>query len=182
MKKKVILSASLLLAAAINVAHATDDQGTVTFNGTIINPPCEIDSGSKSATVTFTPLGTNAFAGVGQEASQTQPVNIKLTKCPSATNVNLTFSGDIATDSTQLKATTDNEDTGVGIVMYGTDGAKTKVTFDDQPIAALQQTSGADEKNDITFSYNSKIVATVAPGSIKGGDFTAVATYTIYYP
>lgn len=38
MKKKVLLSASLLLVAAINVAHAadlTDDQGTVTFTGTI---------------------------------------------------------------------------------------------------------------------------------------------------
>ncbi|HCL5257978.1 TPA: type 1 fimbrial protein [Salmonella enterica] len=183
MKKKVILSASLLFAAVMGVAHAaTDDQGTVTFNGTIINPPCEIDTTSKDTRVTFTPLGTNAFAGIGEEASQTQPFSIKLIDCPANTNVNLTFAGDTATDNTQLKAVTNGEDTGVGIVVYGTDSAKTKVTFDDEPVAGLQQISGEDEKNDITFNYISKVVATVDPASIKGGNFTATSTFTIYYP
>ncbi|ECG1422077.1 TPA_asm: type 1 fimbrial protein [Salmonella enterica subsp. salamae serovar 58:d:z6] len=182
MKKKVILSTSLLFAAAIGVAHAaTDDQGTVTFNGLIINPPCEITDGSKDTQVTFTPLGTNAFAGLGSEASQTQPVSITLSNCPKDTNVNLTFAGDTAADNTQLKATTGSEDTGVAIVMYGTDGT-TKVTFNDEPVAALQQMTGNDEQNEMTFNYNSKVVATVDPANIKGGDFIATTTYTIYYP
>lgn len=182
MKKKVILSTSLLFVAAIGVAHAaTDDQGTVTFNGLIINPPCEISTDSKDTQVTFTPLGTNAFAGLGSEASQTQPVSIVLSNCPKDTNVNLTFAGDIASDDTQLKATTGSDDTGVAIVMYGTDGA-TKVTFNDEPVAALQQMTGNDEQNEMTFNYNSKVVATVEPANIKGGNFTATATYTIYYP
>ena len=122
MKKKVLLSASLLLVAAINVAHAadlTDDQGTVTFTGTIINPPCQVDTDSEDVQVPFTPLGTNAFAGIGEEASQVQPFAIKLTKCPANTVVNLTFAGDTATENTQLKALTGGGDTGVGIVGFG---------------------------------------------------------------
>lgn len=185
MKKKVLLSASLLLVAAINVAHAadsTDDQGTVTFTGTIINPPCQVDTNSEDVQVPFTPLGTNAFAGIGEEASQVQPFAIKLTNCPAKTKVNLTFAGDTATENTQLKATTAGADTGVGIVVYGADASTAKVVFDDQANSAFAQTTGTEEKNDLTFNFTSKVVATVAPASIKGGGFTATTTYTIYYP
>ena len=183
MKNKTLLAASLMFTAFINVAHATDDQGTVNFSGVIINPPCEINSNSKAVNVVFTPLGTNAFSAIGAEASQTQPFSINLTKCPADTKVNITFSGDTATDKTQLKALTSVADTGVGIVVYGTGSASsTKVTFDDQPNAAFQQTTGSETVNDITFNYSSKIVATVAPASIVGGDFTASSTFTVYYP
>lgn len=185
MKKKVLFSASLLLATVFNVAYAadtTDDQGTVTFSGVIINPPCEVDTTSEDIKVTFTPLGTNAFAGIGEEASQVQPFSIKLINCPASTDVNLTFAGDTATDTTQLKATTDGADTGVGVVVYGADASNDKVTFDDKVNAAFQQKTGADEKNDLTFNFTSKVVATVTPANIVGGEFTASTTYTIYYP
>jgi len=185
MKKKVLLSASLLLVAAINVAHAadlTDDQGTVTFTGTIINPPCQVDTDSEDVQVPFTPLGTNAFAGIGEEASQVQPFAIKLTKCPANTVVNLTFAGDTATENTQLKALTGGVDTGVGIVVYGADASNDKVVFNDEANSAFAQTTGASEENDLTFNFTSKVVATVDPASIKGGEFAATTTYTIYYP
>ena len=185
MKKKVLLSASLLLVAAINVAHAadlTDDQGTVTFIGTIINPPCQVDTDSEDVQVPFTPLGTNAFAGIGEEASQVQPFAIKLTKCPANTVVNLTFAGDTATENTQLKALTGGVDTGGGIVVYGADASNDKVVFNDEANSAFAQTTGASEENDLTFNFTSKVVATVDPASIKGGEFAATTTYTIYYP
>ena len=48
--------------------------------------------------------------------------------------------------------------------------------------SAFAQTTGTGEENDLTFNFTSKVVATVDPASIKGGEFAATTTYTIYYP
>ena len=87
-----------------------------------------------------------------------------------------------ATENTQLKALTGGVDTGVGIVVYGADASNDKVVFNDEANSAFAQTTGASEENDLTFNFTSKVVATVDPASIKGGEFAATTTYTIYYP
>lgn len=182
--KKALVPAMVLLTS-LGTANAAvnDDQGTVHFQGKVINPPCEVDTTSKAINVVFTPVGTNGFSGVGAEHSQTQDVSIKLNACPADTNINLTFSGTTATTSDQLKATTGSEDTGLGIVLYGTGSAASqKVTFDNQPNSAFSQLTPAGVASDLTFNYKAKLVATVNPADMKGGDFSADSTYTIYYP
>lgn len=175
----------VLSSVAIGNANAalTDDQGTVHFQGKIINPPCEVSTDAKTVNVTFTPMAANSFAAIGSENPQTQDVKIDLESCPADTTINLTFSGATATTSDQLKAMTGSDATGVGIVMYGTgSAASTKVTFDNAPNAAFAQKTPAGDASDLAFNFKAKVVATVAPASIKGGDFTADTTYTIYYP
>lgn len=186
MNRKLILMPAMVLASlVIGNANAalTDDQGTIHFQGKIINPPCEVATTAKTVNVTFTPVAANSFASVGSENPQTQDVAINLESCPADTTINLTFSGATATTSEQLKAMTGAEATGVGIVMYGTGtAASTKVTFDNAPNAAFAQKTPVGEASDLAFNYKAKLVATVTPADIKGGDFTADATYTIYYP
>lgn len=184
-RKLKLISAMVLSSVAIGNAHAalTDDQGTVHFQGKIINPPCEVSTDSKTVNVTFTPMVATTFAAIGSENSQTQDVVINLKSCPADTTINLTFSGATATTSDQLKAMTGSDATGVGIVMYGTgSAASTKVVFDNKPDAAFAQTTPAGEASDLAFNYKAKVVATVTPADIKGGDFTADTTYTISYP
>lgn len=183
-RKLILMPVMVLTSLVVGNANAalTDDQGTVHFQGKIINPPCEVATDAKTVNVTFTPMGANSFADIGSENPQTQDVSIKLATCPADTTINLTFSGVTATTSDQLKAMTGSDATGVGIVMYGTgSAASSKVVFDNTPNAAFAQKTGA-EATDLTFNYKAKVVATAAPADIKGGDFTADATYTIYYP
>ncbi|HAU5637418.1 fimbrial protein [Citrobacter amalonaticus] len=183
--KKLSLIPLVILVSYVNITNAAtgDDQGTVHFKGTVINPPCEVDTNSKDVTVTFTPVGTNGFSANGEEDAQTQDLAIKLGTCPADMTINLTFSGVTATTSEQLKAMTGTDPTGLGVVLYGTGTASnTKVTFDNMPNVAFAQTTPTGAASDLTFNYTAKLVATVEPETMKGGAFTADATYTIYYP
>ncbi|WP_376739518.1 fimbrial protein [Atlantibacter subterraneus] len=181
--KGYVFTTLLAISSLANIAYATDDQGTVHFTGKVVSAPCEIDSGSKTVNVTFTPVSTTSFSALGSENSQTQDVAIKLITCPADTTVNLTFSGTTDTTNEELKAMTSTDPTGLAVVLYGTGAASSnKVTFDNAPNSAFAQTTPTGPASDLTFNYQAKLVATVAPATIKGGDFTADATYTIYYP
>lgn len=72
-RKLILISAMVLSSVAIGNAHAalTDDQGTVHFQGKIINPPCEVSTDSKTVNVTFTPMVATTFAAIGSENPQT---------------------------------------------------------------------------------------------------------------
>lgn len=167
-------------------------KGTINFDGTITNAPCDITGGGDSA-VHF---GSIASKNVTATESHPQPFSIRLSNCtltgagtsggtpPAATDITkatVTFSlggiGSLGTNSDVLHA---SGDTNVGIKVKNDTSGKflkldgTHTTDNEIPLI----TSASSQ----SLNFTAYLVSDApASGAVKPGDFSASAVYTLAY-
>ncbi|EAV2689387.1 fimbrial protein StdA [Salmonella enterica] len=167
-------------------------KGTINFDGTITNAPCDITGGGDSA-VHF---GSIASKNVTATESHPQPFSIRLSNCtltgagasgsnpPAATDITkatVTFSlggtGSLGTGGDVLHA---SGDTNVGIKVKNDTSGKflkldgTHTTDNDIPLI----TSASSQ----SLNFTAYLVSDAASGGVvKPGDFSASAVYTLAY-
>lgn len=175
MKKVVLCSisfASFLLAFGANAAN--QGQGVVNFKGTVIDAPCGIDPESADQTIDFGQISKSHLEANG--ISTKKDLDIKLVNCDATElaatgSVKVSFTGTTINGQTQELGTAG--DTGTAIVVSESSG--NLVSFDGTAGAATKLQEG-----DNTLRY-STWVKKATGGTLKEGDFTAVANFNLAY-
>ncbi|QCT86614.1 fimbrial protein [Escherichia sp. E4742] len=147
---------------------ANQGQGVVNFKGTVINAPCGIAPESADQSIDFGQISKSHLNADG--ISVKKNLSIKLVNCEPDKSVAVTFSGaTIAGAQTELGTA---GDTGTAVVISGQDGKL--VSFG---------TAGAAQKlktGDNILNYSSWVKKATG-GTVKEGDFTAVANFNLTY-
>lgn len=176
--KKNFIAAAIATAASLLTFNALASDGTVNFNGSIIEDACTIDMGGKDAlTVPMGNVWKNAFKGAGDTASATK-FTIVATDCPTSVNkASVKFDG-IAVDNDsgvlQLTGAGEADVAGnVGIQLADGNGqilklAEASAQYDLQPTPA---------KNNLNFVAR---YISLADG-VTAGAGNATATFTLNY-
>jgi len=179
MKKQLMALSVLALSVmgGLNMAHAQD--GTVTFNGSIVSDSCTIATDSKDITVDFGQMST-----VGSSNTDTKDFTINLTACPAAaTKATVLLNAEEADGSSNYIA--DYID---GVKSAGA-GADTShwIIINDVTHGFLPVNGTTDADNDFTIAAgDNKLPLQAALGGHTGptrkiGSHTGEATYTISY-
>lgn len=155
--KKVLLGVALLplaVIATMQTANASD--GTIKFNGSIVDSPCVISSASQNQEVDLGAVKSSTFAATGDKSTAT-PFQIKLEECDltaGKTKVNVVFNG-IGDDDDDALLSVDNgagSATGVGIGIFDSKGEAIALN-DGASLEALSE--GAT-----TLNYDARYVST----------------------
>jgi len=167
---KLTLGIALLFSSAAAMAF----DGTVNFNGEIIDNTCTValGNGSNSLVVPMGSVNKSSFTGRGSIASTTQFV-LTMTECPSV-NARVKFDGQAYDgDDTVLQLMGGpGVATGVGIQLYD-QNMEVLPLFTPSSVYALQE----GEPNDLKF-YASYIAMS---NSVTAGAANSVANFTVTY-
>ncbi len=158
-----------LLSCVIQVAHAAD----VVFNitGKIANSACEVSVGG-TQTVRLGTFSTGYLQHTG-EITPLEPFDITLGSCPyDYTNVQVTFSGDVASGNTQLLGLQPGGAENVGIAIY----EKDKISLIPLNVASSGKSVSTTEDTTLTF-----YAAYMSTGAVIEGDANADVSFTISY-
>ncbi|EPV6491982.1 fimbrial protein [Salmonella enterica subsp. enterica serovar Schwarzengrund] len=159
--------------AFCSVANAADQgQGKVNFKGTVIDAPCGIAPESADQSIDFGQISKAHLAADGIPVKK--DLDIKLVNCVldnSKPTVKVAFSGTNVNGHTNELATAG--DTGTAIVVSAANGSL--VSFDGTAGSATKVKEG-----DNTLRY-STWVKKATGGTLKEGDFTAVANFNLAY-
>ncbi|CNI75243.1 MULTISPECIES: fimbrial protein [Yersinia] len=169
---KTILAAGLVLGFASMANAADQGQGTVTFNGSIIDAPCSIAAGSDSQTVEMGQISNVALQNGGK--SQSRVFDIKLENCDITTlkTVTTTFGGaESAAVPGLLGITGVAEGAGIAIV----DGTGSVITLG---TATAEQTLVTGNN---TLAFSAYLQGSTVADAIKPGTFSSVADFTLAY-
>ncbi|UQY44655.1 fimbrial protein [Erwinia sp. PK3-005] len=168
---KISLGMALLFASASTLAY----DGTVNFNGEIIDNTCVVSLGDNGNSL-IVPMGSvnkSSFTGKGSVASTTQ-FTLTLTDCP-AVNARVKFDGptyDGDQDVLALNAGGAGAAEGVGIQIY--DQNMTKL-----PLFTASNPYELQEKVANNLKFYASYIATAA--TVSPGPANAVATFTMNY-
>lgn len=155
-----------LVSFGVNAAN--QGQGIVNFKGTVINAPCGIAPESADQSIDFGQISKSHLNAEG--ISVKKNLDIKLVNCEPNKSVEVTFTGaTIAGATTELGTA---GDTGTAVVISGQDGKL--VAFGTKGAAQSLQ------EGDNTLRYSSW-VKKATNGTVKEGDFTAVANFNLTY-
>ncbi|GLR11079.1 ferrous iron transporter B [Mixta theicola] len=167
---KISLGMALLFASASTLAY----DGTVNFNGEIIDNTCVVSlgSGGNSLIVPMGSINKSSFTGKGSVASTTQFI-LSLSDCP-AVNARVKFDGPTYDGNQEVLALNAGAGVaeGVGIQLYDQNMTKLPLFTASNPYE-LQ----ASADNDLKF-YASYIATA---SSVSPGPANAVATFTMNY-
>lgn len=167
---KVSLGMALLFASASTLAY----DGTVNFNGEIIDNTCVVSLGSNGNSLVV-PMGSvnkSSFTGKGSTASTTQFI-LTLTECP-AVNARVKFDGPTYEGDQDVLALNAGAGvaTGVGIRLYDQNMAVL-------PLFTASSPYELQEQVDNHLKFYASYIATA--GSVTAGPANAVATFTMNY-
>lgn len=175
--KKSLVAGAVAMAMFSFGAHA-DGSGVVNFKGSVIDAPCGIASESADQTIDFGQISKAHLDANG--ISEKKDLDIKLVNCALAKpagstpaafkSVTVAFTGATVGQDSELGTT---GDTGTAIVVSGADGKL--VDFTGTASAASNLKDG-----DNTLRY-STWVKKATNGTLKEGDFTAVANFNLTY-
>ncbi|EIQ1027780.1 type 1 fimbrial protein [Escherichia coli] len=172
---KSVLGVAVAIAFC-SVANAADQgQGVINFKGTVIDAPCGIAQESADQTINFGQISKAHLNADG--ISVKKDLDIKLVNCDATeigklTNgVKVSFTGTTINGQNQELGTTG--DTGTAIVVSAVNGSL--VSFDGTAGSATKVKEG-----DNTLRY-STWVKKATGGTLKEGDFTAVANFNLAY-
>ncbi|MGT3282538.1 fimbrial protein [Yersinia enterocolitica] len=162
-------------------AHAAGGSGVVNFKGSVIDAPCGIASDSADQTIDFGQISKAHLDANG--ISVKKDLDIKLVNCTLAKpatggnaqapfkTVTVAFTGaTVSGQNTELGTT---GDTGTAIVVSGADGKFVDFTGTDSATSNLKE-------GDNTLRY-STWVKKATGGTLKEGDFAAVANFNLTY-
>lgn len=183
MIKSVMVGAAVAVAlASFGASAANQGQGVINFKGSVIDAPCGIAPESADQSIDFGQLSKAHLEASG--VSVKKDLDIKLVNCDAAaltgtggagkgkSSVKVSFTG--ATVSGQTKELGTAGDTGTAIVISEAT-SNTLVSFDG--------TAGSLTKlkpNDNVLRY-SAWVKKATGGTLKEGDFSAVANFNLTY-
>ncbi|EEZ5656989.1 F17A fimbrial adhesin [Escherichia coli] len=176
--RKIQFILGILAAASSSATLAYD--GTITFNGKVVDQTCSVTTGSKNLTVTLPTVSANSFSS-GKVVGLT-PFTISLEGCNTAAtgaqNVNAYFEPNANTDYTtgNLTNTASSGASNVQIQLLNADGVK--VIKLGQAAAAQNVDTVAINDANVTLRYNAQYYAT---GVATAGDVTSTVNYTIAY-
>lgn len=174
--KMTVIGASLAMAMfSLGVSAAGKGQGVVNFKGTIIDAPCGIAPESADQTIDFGQISKSDLDASG--ISIKKNLDIKLVNCNATdigalnSGVKVSFTGTTINGQPQELGT--SGDTGTAIVVSEASGSL--VSFDGTAGAATKLKEG-----DNTLRYSTWVKKATA-GTLKEGDFTAVANFNLVY-
>lgn len=174
MKKSLV--AGVVAMAMFSFGAQANGQGIVNFKGSVIDAPCGIASESADQTIDFGQISKAHLEADG--ISVQKNLDIKLVNCNLANGSNaayktvkVAFTGTPVSGQTQELGTAG--DTGTAIVVSEAGGSLVK--FD----GTAGDTSNLQE-GDNTLRY-STWVKKATGGTLKEGDFTAVANFNLTY-
>ncbi|MGV5904905.1 F17A fimbrial adhesin [Escherichia coli] len=178
--RKIQFILGILAAASSSATLAYD--GTITFNGKVVDQTCSVTTGSKDLTVTLPTVSANSLDSSGKVVGLT-PFTISLEGCNTvaatgAQNVNAYFEPNANTDYTtgNLTNTASSGASNVQIQLLNADGVK--VIKLGQAAAAQNVDTVAINDANVTLRYNAQYYAT---GVATAGDVTSTVNYTIAY-
>ncbi|WP_370425598.1 fimbrial protein (plasmid) [Pantoea vagans] len=169
---KVVALAAVLSAAAISTTQAAD--GTIQFQGEIIDAACDVTPATGSQIVTLGQVSAKAFTGLSSRAAATS-FQIELANCPAAVSTaSIKFDGTPYqgnNDTLQLTQVT-GVATGVGVEIRDANGNGIPLFTNSTPVA-LSTTSN----NVLNFA-----AGYVQRGAtVTSGPANAVATFSVIY-
>ena len=162
--------AMTLVSFGANAAgnNANQGQGIVNFKGTVIDAPCGIAPESADQSIDFGQISKSHLEKDG--ISVKKDLNIKLVNCEPNKSVEVTFTGATITGADTELGTAG--DTGTAVVISGQYGKL--VEFGSKGAAQSLK------EGDNTLHYSSW-VKKATNGTVKEGDFTAVANFNLTY-
>ncbi|EFN7977362.1 type 1 fimbrial protein [Escherichia coli] len=175
-KVKTVLAGAVAMALVSFGANAANQgQGVVNFKGTVINAPCGIAPESADQSIDFGQISKAHLNADG--ISVKKNLDIKLVNC-NATEVGALTKGVTVSFTGTTFGGNANElgtagDTGTAVVVSEASG--NLVSFDGTAGAATKLQEG-----DNTLRY-STWVKKATNGTLKEGDFTAVANFNLTY-
>ena len=176
--KKNIIAAAIVATAALSLsnAFAATGEGTVNFNGEILDAACTVDVGSQNQTVELGKYNKSAFAAAGDVTAATK-FDIVLKDCPaSVTAASVRFDGTPdATDSTLLAVDSSvaGAATGVGINLMTADKADLPLHGSNDYRYTLTDAS------DNTLNFYAQYKSTA--DSVTAGPANSVANFSVVY-
>lgn len=169
--KKLLLP--ILLAVGMHgIANAAD--GTIEFTGSIISPPCTLDSANTNINVPLGVYTTDALAGKDTETTA-QDFNIALTDCSTdkfdAVQTRFNFTPD-SSDSKYIAITGSDSASGVAIKLMEQDGSLIKPNSESKavPLPAGQA---------LNLSYKASYISTAE--TVTEGSANANGTFELMY-
>ena len=181
-KMKVAVCAIALSLASVSV-NAADvvGQGTVTFNGKLIDETCVIEDGYKDIIVQLPTLSTKTLNAAGVEAGS-KSFQIKVKDCPAAITqvaahfevLNSEYDASTGNLINQLEVDDpDNSATKVQVRLFNTDSTQIRIGSTGKTFPVDSTTQAA------TMEYLGGYYATA---QTTAGDVKAQVTYTLAYP
>ncbi|UMT25377.1 F7-2 fimbrial protein [Escherichia coli] len=170
MIKTVMAGAVAMALVSFGANAANQGQGVVNFKGTVIDAPCGIAPESADQSIDFGQISKSHLNAEG--ISVKKDLNIKLVNCELNNNntVKVTFAGATVTGAATELGTAG--DTGTAVVISGQDGKL--VSFGTEGAAQTLK------EGDNTLHYSSWVKKATG-GTVKEGDFTAVANFNLTY-
>ncbi|KNC95589.1 fimbrial protein [Trabulsiella odontotermitis] len=175
MNKKMIMAA-FAASTALSIVNANAADGTVIFNGEIIDQACTVDIGSNNTmTVDLGRVARTSFQNTGDESSSTK-FTIRLINCPASVSAaQVKFDGANDPMNTDLLAITQTgmQANGVAIKLMTADKAQLGLNQVNSYAYPLSPTM--DNNLDFYAAYKS------TQASVVAGPANAVANFTINY-
>ncbi|HAX3549542.1 fimbrial protein [Escherichia sp. MOD1-EC6147] len=168
MIKTVMAGAVAMALVSFGANAANQGQGVVNFKGTVIDAPCGIAPESADQSIDFGQISKSHLEKDG--ISEKKDLNIKLVNCEPNNTVKVTFTG--ATIDGAVNELGTAGDTGTAVVISGQDGKL--VSFGSEGAAQSLK------EGENTLHYSSW-VKKATNGTVKEGDFTAVANFNLTY-
>lgn len=163
---------SVICGAAVSTANAAD--GTLHFNGEIIDAACTVSPASANQTITLGQVSTSAFSAVNDTAAATA-FQIDLTACPaSVSTASIKFDGTPYQGDTSTLALIPlpGAATGVGVRIRTATNLVMPLYTVTQPMTLAQGTTNS-------MMFNASYVAKAA--TVTAGPANAVATFSVIY-
>ncbi|HAD6864963.1 TPA_asm: type 1 fimbrial protein [Salmonella enterica subsp. enterica serovar Typhimurium str. SL1344] len=168
MMKTVMAGAVAMALVSFGANAANQGQGVVKFKGTVIDAPCGIAPEYADQSIDFGQITKSHLDADGIPVKK--ELNIKLVNCEPNKSVQVTFAGaTVAGVATELGTT---GDTGTAVVISGQDGKL--VSFGTAGAAQILK------EGENTLHYTSWVKKATG-GTLKEGDFTAVANFNLTY-
>lgn len=168
MIKTVMAGAVAMALVSFGANAANQGQGVVNFKGTVIDAPCGIAPESADQSIDFGQISKSHLENDG--ISVKKDLNIKLVNCEPNNTVKVTFTGATIDGAVNELGTAGNTDTAV--VISGQDGKL--VQFGSEGAAQSLK------EGENTLHYSSWVKKATG-GTVKEGDFTAVANFNLTY-
>ncbi|QMV52096.1 fimbrial protein [Ewingella americana] len=174
MKMTSLFKMSMLAAGMFAALGANAADGTINVNGSIVAAGCVVEGAETVTEVNFGTLSPQNFTAVGT-ISDKKDVSFVLKDCPaSLTSAKLVFMGRTDTTNTQLVQLYDTSKAkGIGIALYKKDGGMIPMNTTSEPFPIDAETGTAAIALQAAVMSTSEVVS--------GGDFTAVAFFTMSY-
>lgn len=177
---KTLFSAALIAGfgiAALAPQNARAVDGTITFNGKVLNSTCSVSNATAGVVaVTLPDVQSSAFTASGSVAGLT-PFSLVLTGCPTTPSgvvVGAAFSGG-SIDSAHAGTITNTGTSNVNVQMTDSSGTALNLSTNSNPVNAVISGTGT-----ATLGYKAQYYQPTAT-AVTAGTVTASVSYTLTY-